>query len=73
MGYNFLDVAKDALTGNLHMADAEKQEKRLSICRECEYLEKSHLDKAAGTCKQCGCLMTMKVKFNNSACPLGKW
>jgi hypothetical protein len=74
MGYNILDVAKDALTGNLKMTTTEEQEKRLSICRNCEYLIKIPGNtKITGTCKKCGCFMDAKVKFVQASCPLGKW
>jgi hypothetical protein len=39
---------------------------RLSICNDCSSL-------IAGICKQCGCLMSQKVKLQTAVCPIGKW
>jgi len=39
---------------------------RIKICRQCEHY-------TAFICTQCGCLMPVKTKFKNSACPLNKW
>jgi hypothetical protein len=47
--------------------DAEAQA-RLDICGECP-----ELVGLTKQCKQCGCVMPMKVKLKNAACPLGKW
>lgn len=41
---------------------------RYDICKACE-----HFNSTLYTCKQCGCFMKMKVKFQNSSCPIGKW
>jgi hypothetical protein len=41
---------------------------RYDICKACE-----HFNNILYTCKQCGCFMKMKVKFQNSSCPIGKW
>lgn len=74
VGYNVFNVAKDAVTGNLKISSQQEQERRLSICRECEYLLKiPGSSKFVGTCKKCGCFMDAKVKFVQSSCPVGKW
>jgi hypothetical protein len=41
---------------------------RYDICKACE-----HFNSTLYTCKQCGCFMKIKVKFQNSSCPIGKW
>ena len=39
---------------------------RIQTCRECEHY-------TMFICKQCGCLMPVKVRIKSSACPIGKW
>jgi hypothetical protein len=41
---------------------------RLSICRNCEYL-----DKKLVVCMQCGCFMKLKTTLENATCPVHKW
>jgi hypothetical protein len=41
---------------------------RLDICKACP-----ELIKLTSQCKKCGCLMTLKTKLTNAACPIGKW
>lgn len=64
------EVVKDVvtLTGDSAFVSKEEQQKRLSICEECEFFEKVN-----GRCKQCGCFMKVKTKFNISECPVQKW
>ena len=41
---------------------------RMSHCTSCpEFIG------ATKQCKQCGCIMPMKVKLKEATCPLGKW
>lgn len=41
---------------------------RLAMCQECP-----HFLKLTKQCKQCGCIMPMKVKLRDATCPVGKW
>lgn len=41
-------------------------ERRLSICRGCEYLSK-------GTCNACGCYAELRAAPRNGRCPYKKW
>lgn len=50
------------------MADKEVQSKRLAVCDKCPSLYR-----LTGNCTKCGCFVAMKVKFQVSSCPLGKW
>jgi len=43
-------------------------QKRFDICKSCDRLLKPTFN-----CKECGCFMKVKVKLNDSHCPLGKW
>lgn len=48
--------------------DGLESNKRLEICQSC--------DKFISTtkqCRECGCIMPMKVKLAKAKCPLNKW
>jgi hypothetical protein len=49
------------------IADKEIQEKRYEICKVCKHFT------ALKTCKECGCIMPLKVKLFDAKCPIGKW
>ena len=67
-----MNVVKDVVVGGVGtdniFASENKQKKRLDLCHECEYYSISD-----NRCKQCGCWLVYKVKFNTSICPIGKW
>lgn len=48
-------------------ASTEIQEKRYELCKSCPSFT------ILKTCKECGCIMPLKIKLSNSACPLEKW
>jgi hypothetical protein len=54
------------LTG-AYIADSQAQEARYDICKGCTAFT------VLKTCKECGCIMPLKVKMANASCPLGKW
>lgn len=66
--YNIIDVAKDAISGNLAYADDHTKSTRLTTCRSCPKRNAS-----LEVCTECGCWIPGKVKFLKSSCPLGKW
>jgi hypothetical protein len=41
---------------------------RIAICKECPSYEK-----ITSMCKECGCFMFLKARFDDVYCPLGKW
>ena len=41
---------------------------RASHCQKCE-----HYFRPTKQCKQCGCLVNLKVTLANTSCPVGKW
>jgi len=41
---------------------------RAGLCQKCEYYKRS-----TKQCKQCGCLVNLKVTIANTSCPIGKW
>jgi hypothetical protein len=40
---------------------------RFDVCKCCDKLTTTF------KCMECGCYMKLKVKLNNSTCPLNKW
>ena len=42
--------------------------KRLNICQECPEFRQS-----INQCKQCGCIMPIKVFFTGAECPINRW
>lgn len=46
----------------------ETAEKRMAICRQCEFFKES-----TAQCTKCGCFMNYKSKMKSSECPVGKW
>lgn len=49
-------------------SDKDLIEQRLSICNQCEWL-----DKRLTKCRQCGCFMHLKSTLKQAKCPLEKW
>jgi len=41
---------------------------RLEVCKQCP-----RLIQLTGQCKECGCIMPMKVFLKGAFCPLSKW
>ena len=46
----------------------ERYKERLTICDNCELL-----DKKKGECSVCGCVMSVKAKWDVEKCPKAKW
>lgn len=44
----------------------ELYEKRLAVCKQCDYLE-------AGTCEACGCYVELRAATKKGRCPYKKW
>jgi hypothetical protein len=59
-------IVKNAVQGNKTLVDDEIREARWSTCQGCDRLQNDR-------CLECGCFMKIKVAFNTSVCPLGKW
>ena len=58
----------DLLNPNEEKASEEKANNRLKICEECDSLLR-----LTKQCKECGCVMPLKVKLEKATCPIGKW
>lgn len=41
---------------------------RLNVCKTCNSYNVKYK-----ICKECGCYLPIKVKFDATRCPLGKW
>lgn len=54
-------------TGVSFLADSQTQEARYDLCKDCTSFT------ALKTCKECGCIMPLKIKLHGAICPLGKW
>jgi len=48
--------------------DQPTAQARYDICKPCEFFKKELTQ-----CAKCGCIMKVKVKFEKSKCPEGKW
>lgn len=59
-------IVKNAVQGNKTLVDDDVRETRWSTCQRCDRLQNDR-------CLECGCFMKVKVAFNTSVCPLGKW
>ena len=53
---------------NKYITDKQTAQSRYNVCKSCE-----RFNTVTYTCKECGCLMKLKVKFITSQCPIGKW
>lgn len=58
----------DLVNPNVPRADGRIAYERMQICVACP-----ELIGLTKQCKQCGCLMTGKVKLRDAVCPIGKW
>ena len=62
-----ITIAPTTSTKSVFVSE-EKQKERLDICKKCDYFSYKQ-----SRCRQCGCFMTQKVKFETSECPIQKW
>jgi hypothetical protein len=58
----------DILSPNVEKVSEEEAEARLNTCINCD-----RLIQLTKQCKECGCIMAIKVKLKNATCPLNKW
>jgi protein-arginine kinase activator protein McsA len=70
---SFLDKIKNKVeqaksNAEIFWASDQLMQERISICHQCE-----HYFKPTTTCKKCGCIMAVKTKLKQAACPVGKW
>lgn len=49
------------------LASKELQAQRYETCKGCDAFT------VLKTCRECGCIMPLKIKISSAVCPLGKW
>lgn len=59
-------AANAAAHGDPVLADKSTKQKRLSICRNCDYFDD-------GQCQECLCLVRGKVILATESCPRNYW
>ena len=68
LGKSLVKTAKAAVTGNKIIASSDLALQRASICKSCPWFV------AKGQrCAKCGCVVPMKVYFEEEECPVKKW
>lgn len=69
---NFMDTARqvvrEAVQGRDVIVSQEKFDSRMTVCRGCEFISPDH-----SKCQACGCHLGLKLKFQASTCPKGRW
>ena len=58
----------DVFNPSIENTSEEEASSRYALCLECP-----KLIKATRQCKECGCIMPLKVKIKTATCQLGKW
>tara|TARA_R100000458_G_C8237875_1_gene217694 strand:+ start:362 stop:547 length:186 start_codon:yes stop_codon:yes gene_type:complete len=57
----------EKLFKDFYFTSKEDRDKRWDICKDCPELTKRN------RCKQCGCFMKIKIRLNQTRCPIDKW
>lgn len=60
--------AASVAQGNALKLDPSEANRRLSICRGCEFFSSE-----AQRCQKCGCYLSVKTYLKAEKCPVGKW
>jgi hypothetical protein len=61
-------VAKAAATGEKIIVSPAEMERRLAICRVCEFFQASPMK-----CLKCDCFLNLKTRLETEHCPIAKW
>jgi hypothetical protein len=61
-------AAKSGAMRQKVVSSKEEKERRLAICKECEFFQASPLK-----CRKCGCFLQLKTRLETEHCPIGKW
>ncbi|MAH47975.1 hypothetical protein CMI37_19290 [Candidatus Pacearchaeota archaeon] len=65
---SLINTAKTAVTGGKVIASTNLASQRMSICKACPWFV------AKGQrCSKCGCVVPLKVYFEEEQCPIKKW
>jgi ribosomal protein L32 len=68
MAKNVAQAVSSAAKRGAVLVDDEEKEKRLKVCRQCEFYRTS--DKR---CAVCGCYTELKTTLASWHCPIGRW
>lgn len=63
-----VDTVKEHVIQPVIQLDESAVERRLEICRSCDYYIKD-----SQRCSLCGCFMNFKTRLTQASCPIGKW
>jgi hypothetical protein len=67
-----LKAVGKALSDKIEILSEEETNNRMDICKKCEKFN-TNSNKGYGRCEVCGCIMVIKTKFAQLACPIAKW
>jgi hypothetical protein len=68
LGKSIIKSAKAIATGNKVVASPDLASQRSSICRSCPWFVSK-----GERCAKCGCVVPLKVYFEEEECPIKKW
>lgn len=66
LGKSMAKEAKARVTGKRKTVSQEERDRRMDVCKGCEFLKGSR-------CAKCGCNMNFKTRLVSGNCPIGKW
>jgi len=69
---DFTEAAAKWFSANRPLLAPDEIEKRLKICKSCEFWDASGFA-GTGKCKKCGCSTWAKIRMGTERCPVGKW
>jgi hypothetical protein len=61
-------LAKAAMAGEKINVSPAETERRLGICRQCQFFQAKLM-----RCLKCGCFLSLKVRLETEHCPINKW
>jgi hypothetical protein len=68
VGSSLVKNTISVVQGNDLKISSEEAQKRLDICKTCEFF-----DKNSQRCSKCGCYLSVKTYLKAEHCPIGKW
>lgn len=68
LGQSVVRNAVSLAQGNDLRLDPNEANKRLSICKKCEFF-----NNLSQRCSKCGCFLAVKTYLKAERCPVGKW
>lgn len=68
LALSVLQQMKDTASTGQVIASQEVQQQRREVCYACEYY-----DAEQHRCKDCGCMLSVKISMSANSCPKNKW